>query len=45
MRAVSVASGRAYEDLCQHLSTNKGKNDIYMMARIRERKTRDFNLS
>jgi len=42
-RAVSVAKGRAYEDLYQHLSTKEGENDIYRMARVRERKTRDFN--
>ena len=42
-RAVSVAKGRAYEDLYQRLSTKEGENDIYRMARVRERKTRDFN--
>ena len=42
-RAVSVANGRAYEDLYQYLSTKKGEKDIYMMAKIRKRKTRDFN--
>ena len=42
-RAVSVAKGRAYEDLYQHLSTKEGEKDIYRMARVRERKTRDFN--
>ena len=41
-RAVSVANGRAYEDLYQHLSTKEG-DDIYRMTRVRERKTRDFN--
>ena len=30
-------------DLYQHLSTKEGENDIYRMARVRERKTRDFN--
>ena len=34
--------GRAYEDLYQHLSMKEGE-DIYRMARVRERKTRDFN--
>jgi hypothetical protein len=40
---VSVAKGRAYEDLYQHLSMKEGEKDIYMMARVRERKIRDFN--
>ena len=34
--AVSVAKGRAYEDLYQHLSTKEGE-DIYRMARVREK--------
>ena len=42
-RAVSVAKGRAYKDLYQHLSTKKGKKNIYRMARVRARKTRDIN--
>jgi hypothetical protein len=42
-RAVSEANGRAYDDLYRRLSTKKGKNDVYKMARIRERKTRDLN--
>ena len=42
-QAVSVANGRAYEDLYQHLSTKEGEKDIYRIARVRERKTRDFN--
>lgn len=42
-RAVSEARGRAYEDLYQRLSTKEGERDIYKMAKIRERKTRDVN--
>ena len=42
-RVVSVANGRAYENLYQHLSTKEGEKDIYRMAKVRERKTRDFN--
>ena len=42
-RAVSVANDRAYEDLYQHLNTKEGDNDIYRMARVRERKKRDFS--
>ena len=38
-RAVNVAKGRAYENLYQHLSTNEGEEDIYRMARVRERDT------
>ena len=39
--ALSVAKGKAYNDLYQRLGTKEGENDIYRMARIRERKTRD----
>ena len=42
-RAISVAKGRAYEDLYQRLSMKEGEKDIYRMARVCERKTRDFN--
>jgi hypothetical protein len=42
-RAVSEANGRVYVDLYRRLSTKKGKKDVYKMARIRERKTRDLN--
>ena len=42
-RAISVAKGRAYDDLYQYLSTKEGEKDIYRMARVCERKTRDFN--
>jgi hypothetical protein len=38
-----VAKGNDYKDLCQRLSTKEGEKDIYRMARVRERKTRDFN--
>jgi hypothetical protein len=41
-RAVSEARG-AYEDLYQRLNTKEGERDIYKMAKIRERKTRDVN--
>ena len=39
-RAVSVAKGKAYDDMYQRLGTKEGEKDIYRMARIRERKTR-----
>ena len=42
-RAISVAKGRAYEDLYQYLSTKEEEKDIYRIARVRERKTRDFD--
>ena len=42
-RALSVAKGKAYEDLYQHLSTNEGEKDICRMAKVHERKVRDFN--
>ena len=41
-RAVGEARGRAYEDLYQLLGTKEGERDIYKMAKIRERKTRDI---
>ncbi|CAO2043645.1 unnamed protein product [Urochloa humidicola] len=42
-RAVSVAKGQAYDNLYQRLGTKEGEKDIYRVARIRERKTRDIN--
>uniref|UniRef100_A0A453HMW2 Reverse transcriptase domain-containing protein n=1 Tax=Aegilops tauschii subsp. strangulata TaxID=200361 RepID=A0A453HMW2_AEGTS len=41
-RAVGEARGRAYEDLYQRLGTKEGERDIYKMAKIRERKTRNI---
>jgi hypothetical protein len=42
-RAVSVAKCQTYDGLYQRLGTKKGEKDIYRMARICERKTRDIN--
>ncbi|ONM31096.1 hypothetical protein ZEAMMB73_Zm00001d040307 [Zea mays] len=42
-RAVSRAQGQAYDDLYQWLDTTQGEKDIYRMAKIHERKTRDVN--
>jgi hypothetical protein len=42
-RAVSVAKGQAFDDLYQRLGTKEEEKDIYRIARIRERKTRDIN--
>ena len=41
-RVVGEARGRVYEDLYQRLGTKEGERDIYNMAKIRERKTRDI---
>jgi hypothetical protein len=40
-QAVSVAKGQVYDDLYQRLSTKEGEKDIFRLARIRERKTRE----
>lgn len=40
--SLSVAKGRIYEDLYQHLSMMEAE-DIYRIARVCERKIRDFN--
>ena len=40
---MGVAKGKAYDDLYQRLGTKEGEKNIYRMARIRERKTRDIN--
>jgi hypothetical protein len=40
-RDVSEARGRAYEGLYQHLDRKEDERDIYDMAKIHERKTRD----
>jgi hypothetical protein len=42
-RAVSVAKGQAYDDLYQLLGTKEEEKDIFRLARIRERKTKDIN--
>jgi thymidylate kinase len=40
---VSEARGQAYAELYRKLNTKESENDIYKMAKLRERKTRDFN--
>ena len=40
---MSIAKGKAYNDLYQRLGTKEGEKDIYKMSRIREWKTRDIN--
>jgi hypothetical protein len=42
-KAVSEIRGQAYTELYRKLDTKDGKNDVYKMAKLRERKTRDFN--
>jgi hypothetical protein len=41
-RAVSEARGRMYDGLYQRLGMKEGENDIYRMAKSRERNTRDI---
>jgi hypothetical protein len=41
-RVVSEARGQMYDGLYQRLGMKEGENDIYKMARSRERKTRDI---
>jgi hypothetical protein len=42
-KTVTEARGQAYTDLYKKLDTKKDENDVYKMAKLRERKTRDFN--
>jgi hypothetical protein len=42
-KAVSEIRGQAYTELHRKLDTKYDKNDVYKMAKLRERKTRDFN--
>jgi hypothetical protein len=39
---VSEARGQAYMELYRKLDTKDDENDVYKMAKFRERKTRDF---
>jgi hypothetical protein len=40
---VSEARGQTYTELYQKLDTKEGENDVYKMAKLRERKTRYFH--
>jgi molecular chaperone GrpE (heat shock protein) len=40
---VSEARGQTYTELYRKLDTKEGENDVYKMAKLRERKIRDFN--
>jgi hypothetical protein len=41
-RAVGEVRGRMYDGIYQRLDTKEGENDIYRMAKSKERKTRDI---
>jgi hypothetical protein len=40
---VSEPMGQIYTELYQKLDTKDGENDVYKMAKLRQKKTRDFN--
>jgi hypothetical protein len=40
---VSEVRGQACEEMYRKLDTKEGENDVYKMAKIRERKIREFN--
>jgi hypothetical protein len=40
---VSEVRGQAYAELYRKLDTKEGENVVYKMAKLRERKTKDFN--
>jgi hypothetical protein len=40
---VNEAMGQTYTELYQKLDTKECENNVYNMAKLRERKTRDFN--
>jgi hypothetical protein len=40
---MSEVRGRVYTELYRKLDTKEGENDVYKMAKLRERKTRDFH--
>jgi hypothetical protein len=40
---VREVRGQAYTELYRKLDTKECENDVYKMAKLRERKTRDFN--
>jgi hypothetical protein len=42
-KAVSEVRGQTYTELYRKLDTKKGENDVYKMAKLRERKTGEFN--
>jgi hypothetical protein len=42
-KTVSEARGQVYTELYRKLDTKEGENNIYNMAKLRERKTKDFS--
>jgi hypothetical protein len=42
-KAVSEARGQTYAELYRKLDMKEGENDVYKMAKLRQRKTKDFN--
>ena len=42
-KVIRDAKFKAYDDLYDKLGTKDGENDVYKLAKLRERKTRDFN--
>ena len=42
-KVIRDAKFKAYDDLYDKLGTNDGEKDVYKLAKLRERKTRDFN--
>jgi hypothetical protein len=42
-KVVGEARGQTYTELYRKLDTKEGENDVYKMAKLRERKTRDFH--
>ena len=42
-KVISNTKLKAYDNLYNKLDTKEGKNDIYKLAKLRERKTKDFN--
>jgi hypothetical protein len=40
---MNVARGQAYAELYRKLDTKEDENIVYMMAKHREKNTRDFN--
>ncbi|XP_071708791.1 uncharacterized protein [Rutidosis leptorrhynchoides] len=41
-KAVAIAKGKSYEDLYRKLNSKEGANDIYRIAKARERRSRDL---
>ena len=42
-KVIKDAKFKAYDDLYDKLGTKDGEKDVYKLAKLRERKTRDFN--